>query len=143
MTDRRLNRSERRALAAQHRGLPEQLVEVPTHLWPASTVGMDRPPERVWRSRSFLVQQYVVTGSPTRLSINRLRMLANGRWADAITWDEIQSLKAQAGYADRWAVEIFPAARDLVDVANVRHVWLLDEPPAFAWRRNEVPRSLD
>lgn len=143
MTDRQLNRAERRARAAQHRALPEVLVEVPTHLWPTAMIGLSRPPERVWRSRGFLVQQYVVDGEPTRLSINRLRMLGNGRWADGITWDEIQNLKSQAGYGERWAVEIFPAARDLVDVANVRHIWLLDEAPEFAWGRNEAPRSVD
>jgi len=113
------------------------------HLWPTAMVGLQRPPERVWRNRAFLVQQYVENRAPPRLSINRLRMLANGRWADGITWDEIQNLKAQAGYGDRWAVEIFPAARDVVDVANVRHVWLLDDAPEFAWRRNEVSRSVD
>lgn len=143
MADRRLNRSERRALTAQHRALPEELVEIPTHLWPPSAIALKAPPERVWRSRSFLVQQYVVDGAPTRLSVNRLRMLGNGRWADGITWDEIQNLKAQAGYGERWAMEIFPAARDLVDVANVRHIWLLDEAPEFAWRRNEIARALD
>ena len=143
MTERRFNRAERRALAAKHRGLPEALVEVPMHLWPTATVGLQRPPERVWRNRAFLVQQYVENGVPTRLSINRLRMLPNGRWADGITWDEIQNLKAQAGYGNHWAVEIFPAARDLVDVAHVRHIWLLDAAPAYAWRRNEAPRALD
>jgi hypothetical protein len=33
-----------------------------------------------------------------------------------------------------WAVEIYPADGDVVAVANMRHLWLLPEAPAFAWR---------
>lgn len=33
------------------------------------------------------------------------------------------------------AGEVFPAESDVVNVANMRHLWLLREPPPFGWRR--------
>lgn len=130
-----ISRQQRRALLRENRDQPQHLTEVPREVWPNPDVALPLHLTRVWRSAGFLVQQYEEPGAPVRLSINRTEMRPDGRWADGITWDEIQALKAQAGYAERYAVELFPAAADLVDVANVRHIWLLDEPPAWAWRR--------
>jgi len=143
MTDRPLNRAERRSIAAKHRELPEHLVEVPPTMWPVELLQEQVPRRRVWRSRFFLVQEYAEPGAPIRLSINRVRLLPNGRWADGITWDELQRVKAEVGFGEHWAVEIYPAARDLVDVANIRHLWLLTEPPSFGWRRREAAHPLD
>lgn len=39
------------------------------------------------------------------------------------------------GLADSWAVEVFPADADVVNVANMRHLWILPDAPAFAWRK--------
>jgi hypothetical protein len=69
-----------------------------------------------------------------RLSVCRARMGKNGRWEDGITWDQLQRLKAECGYADSWAAEIFPPDAQVVNVGNLRHLWLLPEAPAFAWR---------
>ena len=52
---------------------------------------------------------------------------------DAITWDELQRLKAEAGFADRWAVEVFPPDAQVVNIANIRHLFLLPGPPDYAW----------
>jgi hypothetical protein len=108
------------------------LQDVPRDQWPLRT-----PPglTRALRSREFLVQQCELPGEPIRLSINRSSIGDDGRWKDGITWDQIQRLKREAGFGDRFAIEIFPAEIDLVDIANVRHIWVLDEAPAFAWRR--------
>jgi hypothetical protein len=46
----------------------------------------------------------------------------------------LQRLKAECGYADRDAVEVYPRERDVVNVANLRHLWVMREPLAFAWR---------
>lgn len=71
-----------------------------------------------------------------RVSVNRtLIEEETGRWVDGITWDELQEIKAQIGRQDAWAVEIHPPTDEVVDVANMRHLWLLDEAPAYGWRR--------
>lgn len=36
------------------------------------------------------------------------------------------------------AVEIYPAERDIVNVANMRHLWVLPERLPFGWRRDET-----
>ena len=60
----------------------------------------------------------------------------SGRWKDGISWDALQEIKSAVGYGDRDAVEIFPAQKDLVNVANMRHLWIVPESIPFAWRRN-------
>lgn len=69
-----------------------------------------------------------------RLSINKTSH--NGdTWDDNITWDELQKIKNECGYGDACAVEIFPPDESVVNVANMRHLWLLPEPPSFMWNR--------
>jgi hypothetical protein len=88
-----------------------------------------------WESPQFLVVLYAER-SGRRLSINRARLKpdGSGRWDDGITWDTLQEIKSKIGLGDCWGVEVFPPDDELVDVANIRHIWLLPEPPAFAWR---------
>lgn len=87
------------------------------------------------RSRGFLVQEFAEADGVIRLSINRTELRGDGRWTDGITWDELQRLKREAGHGDRVAVEVFPPDSDVVNVANVRHLWLLRGAPAFMWKR--------
>jgi hypothetical protein len=61
--------------------------------------------------------------------------LEGDRWADNITWDELQALKTQCGYGGHDAVEVYPPTRDVVNVANIRHLWVLAEKLPFAWRK--------
>lgn len=90
----------------------------------------------VWASRDWLVQVYVEDGVE-RLSINRTTLrLDDHRWVDGITWDELMEVKAAVGRGDRWAVEVYPPATSIVDVANMRHLFLLDGPPPYAWRKD-------
>ncbi len=90
----------------------------------------------MWRSRAFLVQAFHEAGGIIRLSVNRTEWCERRkRWREDISWDDLQRLKAEAGYGDRWAVEVLPADGSVVDVANMRHIWLLPEAPAFAWKR--------
>ena len=87
-----------------------------------------------WRSRDFMVQEYPARGGVIRLSVNRTHVDPQTyRWVDGITWDELQSLKAQAGYGDREAVEVFPPEGKVVDVANIRHLWVLPQRMEFSW----------
>ncbi|MGL0761287.1 DUF4222 domain-containing protein [Citrobacter freundii] len=63
-------------------------------------------------------------------------MANSGRWKDGISWDALQEIKNAVGYADRDAVEIYPAQKDVVNVANMRHLWIVNEPLNFAWRKD-------
>lgn len=128
-------REERRQLARANAKLPAALIEIPSSKWPERI-----PPRlvRVWRSRDFLVQEYApeTAGMPRRLSICKSSVnVTEDRWEDGITWDDLQRLKREAGYGDIDAVEIYPKDSDTVNVANLRHLWLMDEPIMFAWRK--------
>lgn len=109
------------------------LARVPIDQWPLNAFVAGDPPSEVWLSRTFLVQVY--PGAPERISVNRTaRDSQAGRLVDGITWDELMECKRQIGRCDRWAVELYPADGLVVDVANMRHLWLLDEAPSWAWK---------
>lgn len=123
-------REQRRQLERDNAKQPATLREVPRDEWPILT----RVPLRVWRSRDFLVQVFVASRpAMVRLSICRTAM-ERDRWKDGITWDELQRLKRECGYGDVDAIEVFPADADVVNVANMRHLWVMAEPIEFAWR---------
>ena len=88
-----------------------------------------------WRSRYFLAQVFNdATGK--RISINRTSVdRRNGRWTDDITCDELMLIKRQIGFGDCWAYECYPAERCVVNVANMRHLWIPNEQPSFGWKR--------
>jgi len=97
---------------------------------------MARPPVRVFRSRGFLLQVYPTDSAGViRLSINRTTV-GKHRFEDGITWDELQSLKHQAGYGDLDAVEAYPRDADVVNVSNMRHLFVFFDrrPMDFIWR---------
>lgn len=89
-------------------------------------------PHRVYRSREFLVQEFR-ENDVVRLSINRTRITKAGDWQDGITWEELQRLKAECGWGDSQAVEIFPPERDVVNLHNIRHLWIPRIALPFAW----------
>lgn len=107
------------------------MLPVPPAEWPLAS----HPPMAVWCSRDFLVQAYDEGGGIVRLSVNRAKLAPLGGWAENISWDHLQRIKREIGMVDRWAVEVFPADQDVVNVANLRHLWVLPEPPAFGWRK--------
>lgn len=124
------SRNQRRALEKTNGTFPSYLVRIHPAEWPS------HPPRmiEVWRSRHFLVQVFAEVGNVHRLSI--CRTSHNGdSWGDKITWDELMQCKRQCGRGDRDALEVYPADKDIVNVANMRHLWLPAEPVAFAWRK--------
>ena len=131
-----MTRQDRRAaeryLQRENAKHPECLSEVSREAWPE---GQPANLMRVWRSRGFLVQLYIDKGW-RRLSVNRAELGKGGRWSDEISWDELQRLKREAGFGDCDAVEVFPRDSDVVNVANMRHLWLMPGPLPFAWRRS-------
>jgi len=127
-------REQRRQLARDNAKQPTALQEVPRERWydPNATQ------LRVFRSRDFLVQEFAEKPPATvRLSVCRTAMDGGDRWQDGITWDDLQRLKRECGYGDRDAVEVFPADDDVVNVANMRHLFVMLDALPYAWRRKE------
>lgn len=98
-----------------------------------------RPPGmvRALRNRHYLVQVYEPPAKAPhvlcRLSVNRALLNDRGGWLDGITWDQLQAVKCGAGYADHDAIEVYPRERDVVNVANIRHLWVLREALPWVW----------
>jgi len=127
-------RAQRRELERQNAKMPRELRLVPREEWPLEH--QRSPILRVWRSREFLVQEYA-EASPVLVRLSVLRTTLDpkvGRWVVGITWDELQSIKAECGYGQHDALELYPPDSDVVNVANLRHLWVMRELQTFAWR---------
>jgi hypothetical protein len=123
---------------------PSPLVEVPESEWPPPRPGKGRP-QAVWRSERYLALLY---GAPPfggievrRLTVNRVTLGHDGRWEQNIPWDDLQRCKRETGHGDWYGLELYPRDRDLVNVANMRHLWLLSEPLAIGWFSEERRRG--
>lgn len=131
----RTSRAERRYLAAENRKQSAVLSRVPEEQIPRenSPIPRERQPVEVWRSQEFLVQVFNAGGGIERLSVIRSRHDGEN-WGQDISWEDLQRLKSECGRGERDAVEIFPRDGDVVNVANMRHLWVLPGPLPFAWR---------
>lgn len=127
-----LTRDQRRQMARENDRWPLALTEIPRDKWP----NPDGQQLRVLRSRDYLVQEFAEDGPVlVRLSVN-VTAVDGSRWKDGIPWEALQRLKAEAGYAFHDAVEVYPSAIDVVNVANMRHLWVMREKLPFAWRKS-------
>lgn len=127
-------RFQRRQLKHDNERWPETLAKVPPHEWPDVDISIRKPVE-VWRSRDFLVLLYSEEREIVRMSVCRTAMNDTGkRFADGISWDDLQRLKSECGFSDADAVEIYPRDSDVVNVANMRHLWILPGILPFGWR---------
>jgi hypothetical protein len=122
---------KRKFLREQNKLCSKVLVQVPPINWPSFP---DRSRVEVWRSQSYLVQVFDKENGAWRVSVNRTELDSNGHYKDGLTWEELMEIKRQIGHGHSWAVEILPADSQIVNVANMRHFWLLDVAPSFAWR---------
>ena len=97
-------------------------------------------PQQVWESRNYLAMVHSDEQKDgtfiTRISIIRTELQNDGRWKDGITWDELLRIKSEIGFGDLWAVECFPPDADVVNVANVSHLWIVPAPN-FGWTANK------
>ncbi len=59
-----------------------------------------------------------------------------------ITWDQLQAIKNEVWGRDARAIEVYPAAGDLVNAGNFRHLWRLGEgdfcPDLLTHREGDV-----
>jgi hypothetical protein len=107
---------------------PKTLTEIPVSEIPHD----DHAPVRAWRSRYYLAQEFHEDGL-IRLSVCRAKLGTGGRWQDGLSWDELQQIKHDVGYGDWYAYEIYPADINVVNVANMRHLWLFETALPFGW----------
>lgn len=127
--------SRDRLRAKKHRlQYPQELTEVN----PEEYRDFNHPliPNRVFISRKWLVQIFIRSDAVIRLSVNSTKR-HNNRWVDGISWDELMEIKRQCGYGDRFAVEVYPEDNHVINVANLRHLWILPQRLDFAWEKSD------
>jgi hypothetical protein len=131
----RPTRQQRRRAKAENKRWPEALVraEMSEIDRAYSGVPRERQPVEVWRSREFLVQVFQEKDGIERLSVLRTEHDGDD-FIDGIAWGDLQRLKRECGRGGKDAIEIFPADVDVVNIANIRHLWVLPEPLPMAWR---------
>lgn len=128
-------KQRQRQLRRDNRAFGTTLVNIPPKAWPK---GGDPTRIAVWRSLQFMVQVFAEPNGIKRLTVNRTELRKDGHWKAGITWDDLQRLKEECGYGSVDAVEVYPADPDIVNVANMRHLWVLPEPLAFKWTNTEA-----
>jgi len=133
MAHQPVNRETRRLMERQAARRPAMLAPVPRDQWP-DPKQLDPRRIEVWLSRDYLVQVFQEDNGVLRLSIGRTTMRADGRWHDGLTWDELQDVKRQIGHGENYAIEVFPRDCDLINVANLRHLWVMPLPLDIGWR---------
>ena len=111
----------------------DKLTEVNESLWPIFPPKFTKP-IKVFRSKTFIVQVFKEENA-TRLSICRTSIDNDGNWEADIKWEELQDIKRQVGYGIDLAVEIYPNEANIVNVANMRHLWIMDYDLNIGWKR--------
>jgi len=120
-------------LEDENKKWPLYLVEIPKDKWPS---GFTEIRMSVWRSREYLVQVFEPKSGGQRITVSST-VVCGRMWKDGISWDELMRLKRECGFGDRWAVEIYPADSDVVNVSNMRHLWILETVPTYAWQQKQ------
>jgi len=141
--DRKAFQAVRRNLQKESKTFGDEFVRTPDKEIEQAK-GMGNPPEALFRNRHFLAALYVDDrdGEPfLRLTVNRTELLPDGNWRGDITWDELMAVKRGIGLGDQWMSEIYPADEEIVNVANMRHLFIVEQPP-FAWVRG-VPAATE
>ena len=121
-------------MAAQSAEYPkDKLVDIPRESWPSEA---ENNPKRfkVMRSRHFLAQLFLENDGVVRISVTKAKLGMGRTFDDGISWDELQAIKKMCGYGQRQAVEIYPPEEDVVNDANMRHLWVLREELRTGWK---------
>lgn len=130
-----MNREQARMLARENAKWPLTMKQIPKEAWPEALHVAPHPPISVWRSRDYLAQVFREP-SGMRISVNRTMVTQTGDWRDAIPWDDLQRIKREVGFPDVAALEVYPADEDVVNVANIRHLWIVPGIQPWWWFRD-------
>ena len=101
---------------------------------------MGKRPVACFRNRYYLAAIFLdecERETFCRLTVNRTEVLPDGNWKDGITWDELMDVKRGIGMGDQWMTEIYPPDEEIVNVANMRHLFIVPQP-AFAWVKEKT-----
>ncbi len=148
-----MNRATRRANASRSRALqatrPERLtrqseekIRAAEQRLLAVNEKFDRTttPLEVWESQEFLVQLYALKDGEghdpdlsLRMTVCRTTLRGDGRANDNISWEDLQRIKREIGHGETYAIEVYPRDSDVVNVANMRHLWLFAKPLDCGW----------
>jgi hypothetical protein len=123
----------RKYLRQESRKYPAHLVMVPRETWPPHLRGSKV--RECWRSNYYLLQVYDEGNGIERLSVCKNVLRDDGQYDDKIPWEVLQRLKSECGRGDKCAVECYPPDAEIVNVANMRHLFVLPECPDFVWRK--------
>lgn len=135
-------------LAQYNRELPDVMTRVPVpgkgRAFTLTDSALMNRPQRAWRSSRFIACLYVEPGKlGRRLSVCRARLNDHGAYEDQLTWDELQQIKRECGFGDCDAIELYPRDDDVVNVANMRHLWILDDLSPLTWRDGTAAKDDD
>lgn len=131
---RKVTKNDIKRIRRENAAQPETLAEIPRDRWP-NAANVAGGPDRVFRSRRFLVQAFDEDDGLVRLSVNIADVGMRG-WKEGISWEELQQIKRECGYGACDACEVFPADKDVVNVANMRHLWVFTKSMIpFVWRK--------
>ena len=111
MLNKSLLRKLRKELYENRKSWPVELKQVPREQWPPE-YGFTEYPVELWRSKTFLVQVFR-KNNVERLSVSRCELEA---------------------------VEVYPPDVDVVNVANIRHLWIPPEGMPFTWKSRGFKR---
>ena len=127
-----------RQIARDVAHLGHAMQEIPRSAWPPTSPDFDERfmPMAVWRSRDFFVQVVMESNSAIRICVNHNFLNEKGEARDGISWDDLFRIKNEIGYAGCDCIEIYPAVEDLVNVANMRHLFVLPEKHPWNWRNS-------
>jgi len=136
-----LSREQRKVAAAYARAAakkrPVVMTEIPREHWPDLTDNTER--FAVFHSRRFLAQVFLAPVTYgvicRRVSVCRVTLQADGHWEENIEWEDLMLVKREIGYGDWYAVEVYPRDQDIVNVCNLRHLWVFEQPLPIGWFR--------
>jgi len=117
----------------ENRKYSKQFVEIPPENW------SQPPPDnliKLFRNNAFLVQVFA-DESGIRITVNRTMIDNQGGWLQGISWEDLQRIKSTIGYGDVMAVEIYPADENVINMANMRHLWVLKDGLNVGWSRSQ------
>lgn len=100
---------------------------------PEKFIGNPKSPFKIFRSRDYLVQLFK-DSEHVRISVNVTRIKDSGHWEEGISWETLMEIKRLLGYGDFDAVEVYPRDADEVNIANIRHLFILNDSLPFIWR---------
>lgn len=115
-----MNRAERRAvLSYARRRASWEWIAGPSMPWAAW--GRELPS---WRNDLYSVMRYE---RDTEIGVVTHLVIRNQDGGRDLPWADVQRIKNELAGTERTAVQVFPPVSELVDQANMYHLWVLPE----------------